>query len=125
MRHNDTWYKEKLIDYFYENYAEYENESEWFVNPAPNQFKGYFTKEKIIVLFTCDDDGTVTVEKTPLTMDLDILHEVVSGCTRGMDAAYEDYLIDLVGEEGFWILRKHRILEPCGSVNGRNLYTVN
>lgn len=125
MRHNDTWYKERLINYFYENYSKYENESEWFINPSPNQFKGYFTKDKVIVLFTCDDDGNVTVEKTPLTTDLDILHEIVSGCTRGMDAAYEDYLIELVGEEGFWILRKNRILEPCGSVNGRNLYTVN
>lgn len=67
----------------------------------------------------------VTVKKTPLTMDVDILHEVVSGCTRGMDAAYEDYLIELVGEEGCWILRKNRILEPCGSIDGRNLFTVN
>ena len=124
MRHDDTWYKEKLVDYIYNNYSEYENDSEWFVNPAPNQFKGYFKKDKVIVLFTCDDDGNVTVEKFPLTMDLDILHEVVNGCTRGMDAAYEDYIIDLVGEEGFWILRKNRILEPCESINGRNLYTV-
>lgn len=37
----------------------------------------------------------------------------------------QDYLIDLVGEEGFWILRKNRILEPCGSIDGRNLFTVN
>ena len=125
MRHDDPWYKEKLVDYIDENYSEYENDSEWFVNPAPNQFKGYFKKDKVLVLFTCDDDGTVTVAKFPLTMDLDILHEVVNGCTRGMDAAYEDYIIDLVGEEGFWILRKNRILEPCGSIDGRNLFTVN
>lgn len=124
MRHSDGWYKERLNDYFFDNYSEYEYDSEWFVNPAPNQFKGYFKKEKTIVLFTCDDDGNVTVEKTPLTMDIDILEEVVIGCTRGMDAAYEDYLIELVGEEGFDILRKNHIVEPCGSINGRNLYTV-
>ena len=37
MRHDDTWYKEKLVDYIYNNYSEYEYESEWFVNPASIQ----------------------------------------------------------------------------------------
>ena len=70
--------------------------------------KGYFPEEKLIVLFTCNDEGDATVEKAPLTMNVDILQEAVSGCTRGMDAAYEDYLIYLVGEEGFYILRKNK-----------------
>lgn len=117
-------YKDRMIAYFNSYYAEYENKSEWFVDPAPNQMKGYFPEEKTIVLFTCDDEGDVTVEKTPLTMNIDILQEVVSGCTRGMDAVYEDYLIYLVGEEGFYILRKNKLLESCGSINGRNLYTI-
>lgn len=124
MRHSDGWYKERLNDYFFDNYSEYEYDFEWFVNPAQNQFKGYFKRYRAIVLFTCDDDGNVTVETTPLTMDIDILEEVVIGCTRGMDAAYEDYLIELVGEEGFDILRRNRIVEPCGSIDGRNLYTA-
>lgn len=68
--------------------------------------------------------------KTKLTSDKkatltkEFLQEVVSGYTRGMDAAYEDYLIYLVGEEGFYILRKNKLLESCGSINGRNLYTI-
>lgn len=68
--------------------------------------------------------------KTKLTSDKKatltkaFLQEVVSGCTRGMDAAYEDYLIYLVREEGFYILRKNKLLESCGSINGRNLYTI-
>ena len=62
------------------------------------------------------------IKKATLTKEF--LQEVVSGCTRGTDAAYEDYLIYLVGEKGFYILRKNKLLESCGSINSRNLYTI-
>lgn len=59
-----------------------------------------------------------------IVKDLKRFHEIVAGCSRGMDAVYEDYVLFLIGQEGFDMLRKNHILEPCGSIDGRNLYTV-
>lgn len=123
MRQTD-WYKCKLIDYIYEKYPEHVDKSEWFVNPAPNQFKGYFPELRKLVTFTCDDNGQITEETRLLVKDLDLFHEIVAGCSRGMDAVYEDYVLYLIGQEGFDMLRKNHILESCGSIDGRNLYTV-
>ena len=66
----------------------------------------------------------VTEQHNPLTLKPEKLHEIMLGSTRGMDAIYENYVIELIGREGFDILRNHKILESCGSVNGRRLYTV-
>lgn len=45
-----------------------------------------------------------------------------SATDEKLDAVYEDYIIKLVGEHGLSALLKHRLIEPCGIVNGRNLY---
>jgi hypothetical protein len=45
--------------------------------------------------------------------------------TEGLDAIYEDYIIRLLGEDGFMLLRKHKHLITCGTINGRTLYTLN
>ena len=123
MRTTD-WYKCKLTDYVYETYPEHVYKSEWFVNPAPNQFKGYFPELRKVITFTCDDNGKVTEKKQLLVSDPKLLHEIMAGCFRGIDAMYEDYIIYLIGEEGFWILRRNGVLESCGSIDGRRLYTV-
>lgn len=123
MRTTD-WYKCKLTDYIYETYADHVDKSEWFMNPAPNQFKGYFPELRKLITFTCDDDGKVTEEKRILVSDPELLHEIIYGYSRGMDAVYEDYVIYLIGQEGFDILRRNKVLESCGSIDGRNLYTV-
>lgn len=120
----DDWYQKKLADYFYKHYAEHEYDSKWFVNPAPNKFKCYLPKLQEIIVFTCDENSMVTEQHNPLTLKPEKLHEIILGSTRGMDAVYEDYVIKLIGREGFDILRNHKILESCGSVNGRRLYTV-
>lgn len=75
-------------------------------------------------MFTCDENGMVTEQYDPLTLKPEKLHEIMPGSTRGMDAVYEDYIIKLIGREGFDILRNHKILESCSSVNGCRLYTV-
>lgn len=59
-----------------------------------------------------------------IVKDLKRYHEILVGCSRGMDAVYEDYVLFLIGQEGFDMLRKNHILESCGSIDGRNLYTV-
>lgn len=120
----EKFYYNRLHKYFMENYGEYENDSEWFVNPAPNKWRCYIPEKGWTITFTCDENGKVTEEKKAVKMSTDELYEVVKGSTRGMDAAYEDYLIRLVGEEGFDILRIHKLLQACGSINGRNLYVL-
>lgn len=77
-----------------------------------------------LITFTCAEDGAVTEEKRILVSDPELLHEIMAGCFRGMDAVYEDYAIYLIGEEGFDILRRNGVLESCGSIDGRRLYTV-
>ena len=52
------------------------------------------------------------------------IYETVLKETDGLDAIYEDYIIHLVGTFGLQCLRQCKILETCGSVNGRTLYTL-
>jgi len=54
-----------------------------------------------------------------------LLHDILKEDTEGLDAVYEDYIIDRIGVEGFIVLREFKRLTTCGSVNGRNLYTLN
>lgn len=52
------------------------------------------------------------------------LYEIVKNESEGLDAVYEDYIISLVGLYGLLALKGNRLLEACGSVNGRQLYTL-
>lgn len=54
-----------------------------------------------------------------------LLLGVVKTHTEGFDAVYEDFLETLIGYWGVGLLRDKGYLEPCGVVNGRQLYTVN
>lgn len=40
------------------------------------------------------------------------------------DAVYEDYLEELVGYDGLYILRKNELIESCAVINGRRLYAL-
>lgn len=42
----------------------------------------------------------------------------------GLEAVYEDYIIQLIGRYGLNALIEARYLETCGVVNGRQLYTL-
>ena len=42
----------------------------------------------------------------------------------GLDAVYEDYIIESIGRYGLYALRHYKYLEACGMVNGRQLYTL-
>lgn len=118
------WYKGKLTDYFYENYPEFVDYSAWFINPAPNQFKGLLVEARIIILLICDDEGNITVEKTPLKMEPETLKEVLIGLSHGMSPVMsESYITYLIGEEGLRILLDNDMLEVHHSVSGLNSYT--
>ena len=41
-----------------------------------------------------------------------------------LDSIYEDALIHLVGVRGVEALKENKLLESCGVVNGRQLYTL-
>lgn len=56
-------YIEALLNLYYEeNYSEYDETIEWYVNPAPNKWKFYIPDLGIIVTLTCNNQGEV-IEK--------------------------------------------------------------
>lgn len=57
-------------------------------------------------------------------MSEDRLYEVVREASEGFSTVYKDYLIELVGEDGFENLRRRGLVELRGSRNGRELYVV-
>jgi len=52
------------------------------------------------------------------------VYECVRDATKGIDAIYEDYILKLVGDYGLRALLEAKLLETCGVVNGRQLYTL-
>lgn len=55
---------------------------------------------------------------------LDYIYNVVRRGSDGIDAIYEEYIIDLVGLDGITMLIENKLLETCGVINGRQLYTL-
>lgn len=52
------------------------------------------------------------------------VYDIVRLDCEGMDAIYKDYIIRLVGVYGFNALHINRLIESCGVVNVRELYTL-
>lgn len=44
--------------------------------------------------------------------------------TFNLDSIYEDYIIQLIGTTGLEELKKANLIESCGIVNERQLYTI-
>lgn len=57
-------------------------------------------------------------------MYVDYVYDIVQRDTEGMDAIYEDYFIQMVGVHGLEELIKHKLVETCGVVYGRQLYVL-
>jgi hypothetical protein len=55
---------------------------------------------------------------------VDHVYSIVEKEFEGLDAIYEDYLINLVGVSGVMTLKKEKLIESCGIVNMRQLYTL-
>lgn len=55
---------------------------------------------------------------------VDYIYEIVEYDCRFMDAIYGDYIKQMVGTYGFNALITAKLLETCGVVNGRQLYTL-
>lgn len=52
------------------------------------------------------------------------LHCIMIVEAENLDAVYEDYIIKLVGTFGLKALKDCGLIEPCGVVNGRQLYSI-
>ena len=57
-------------------------------------------------------------------MSVNKMYEFVKENTEGLDVIYEDYLIRLVGEHGLQLLRVNHLIESCGVINGRQMWTL-
>lgn len=55
---------------------------------------------------------------------VDYVYEIIKLESDGMDAIYMDFIIRNVGVFGFNALFDHRLIESCGVINGRSLYTL-
>lgn len=54
----------------------------------------------------------------------DYCYQILKSDSKAFDAVYEDYIIHLIGVAGLTELRGNGLLEPCGIVLGRQLYTL-
>lgn len=55
---------------------------------------------------------------------LDRVYELIRDELGGLDSVYEEAIVDLVGQHGLRALRENKLLETCGVINGRQLYTL-
>lgn len=55
---------------------------------------------------------------------VDHVYNIVKMDCEGMDAIYGDYIKQMVGTYGFNALHKEKLIEGCGIINGRQLYTL-
>ena len=55
---------------------------------------------------------------------VDYVYDIVRIDCEGMDAIYKDYIIQMVGIYGFNVLYGEGLIERCGCINERALYTL-
>lgn len=57
-------------------------------------------------------------------MDANQVYKTLEEECEGFDAIYEDYIIHVVGSDGLNTLIEKCLIESCGVINGRKLYTL-
>lgn len=55
----EQFYHSHLQKYFDKHFEQYKDTIEYFVDPAPNQWKFYIPELEITVFLVCDDNGKV------------------------------------------------------------------
>ena len=55
---------------------------------------------------------------------VDYVYDIIRLDMDGLDAVYKDYILREVGTYGFNALVENKLLESCGTVNGRQLYVL-
>ena len=54
----------------------------------------------------------------------DYVYEIIKPSFDFFDAVYEDHIISVVGAAGLTELRSNGLLEPCGAIADRHLYSL-
>lgn len=121
----EKWYQVRLAKYFNEHYAQYEDVAEWWPDTYENQWLFDIPDRGVRVELSCTDKGVVKEQRYRIKQYLDRVYHALARECQGLDAIYEDYIINLIGEEGFELLRYEKVLTVCGSINGRTLYVLN
>lgn len=52
------------------------------------------------------------------------VYDILKLESDGLDAIYEDFIVQEVGLHGLVALKRYNLIEACGVVNGRQLYTI-
>lgn len=126
---SEKWYMRRLSRYFEEHYADYEDEAEFFNDPNTNQWLFDIPSIGWRIEITCDDNGNVAEERYPIEKryrwtDPIEVYNYVKKETEDLDAIYGDYIASIVGLDGLLILMEHNLVETCGMIDGRQLYTL-
>jgi dipeptidase len=120
----EKWYQRRLAKYFTEHYEQYEDTATYWPDPFINQWLFDIPERGVRVELTCTDKGEVKEQRYKMQKFAENVCKKLQSEAQGMDAIYEDYILSVIGEEGFELLREKRYLNTCGSINGRNLYTL-
>lgn len=59
-----------------------------------------------------------------ITDQVDFYYRVMWAEFQGVDALYDDYIMHMIGIVGLNALRDNHLIESCGVINGRRLYTL-
>lgn len=54
----------------------------------------------------------------------DYVYEIIKNESKNLDAVYQDYILEMVGVTGMQALVENRLIESCGSINGRLLFVL-
>lgn len=65
MRHTEKWYQRRLAKYFENHYWSYEDSANYYTDPNINQWSFEIDEngEKIHVILTCNEDGSVSEQR--------------------------------------------------------------
>lgn len=55
---------------------------------------------------------------------VDYVYEIVKNESRNFDAIYQSYILELVGVMGMQALLENKLIETCGTVDGRQLFVL-
>lgn len=55
---------------------------------------------------------------------VDYVYQIIQKELEFFDAVYEDHIVELVGSTGLEALKEYKLLETCGVMGGRQLYTL-
>ena len=55
---------------------------------------------------------------------VDKLYDILKEESEGLDAIYENHIIDVIGRRGLQHLYENGLIQICGATNGRRLYVL-